>query len=283
MMKAKKLLGAMLSIGLALGTVGVASDVLAQGKAKTKKEADPPPPPPDPPVVKKAISEPFPGVTWGLNPAKLGDVVDKVIDEDYKPTYKDTSPGVKMKALDAQVAEDKAQFRRSRVDFGKTPTGLDGTALKGEYTYLNKEAVLSITRKGETTYFFFIQEKLWKVIVEKKLAEGTPLGKNFQEAVTKLSTNYGVAGRIMNPDATRSSLEVDWKDSGTHLRAIQRSDTLVALAYEDLGIAGSIASMRTNKPVVDDGIDPAVAAAMRKPSNDPGPPPDKSQDKKKKK
>src|SRR6185436_12964945 len=126
--------------------------------------------------------------------------------------YKEVQPGVKMKALDAQLAEDKSQFRRSRIDFGKTPTGYDATALRGEYSYQNKEAVLNLTRKGEVTYFFFIQEKLWKIIEERKLNDKTPLGKTYAESVVKLSTGFGTPGRVLPAEGGRSSVEVDWKD-----------------------------------------------------------------------
>ena len=141
---------------------------------------------------------------------------------------------------------------------------------------------MSFTRKGELTYFFFIQERLWKIIEEKKLAEGSPLGKNYQEAVVKLSTNYGVPGRVQATGSTSGAVEVDWKDATTHLRAIQRGEAALGLAYEDNGTLANLSSLRSNKPVVDNGIDPDVAAAIRGPSNDPGPP-DKGKDKKPKK
>jgi hypothetical protein len=85
---------------------------------------------------------------------------------------------------------------------------------------------------------------------------------------------------MLAPDATRSSMEVDWKDSATHLRLIERSETAHALAFEDNGTAGNINALRVNKPAQDDGIDPSVAAIMR--GADPGPPPEKKDEKKKK-
>ncbi len=216
-----------------------------------------------------------------MSPKQMGDALDKILDDDYRPRYKEVQPGIQMKDLDAQVAEDKSQFRRSRIDFGKLPTGLDSTPLRGEYTYNNKETMMSFTRKGEVTYFFFIQERLWKIIEEKKLGDGVPLGKSYMEAVVKLSTTYGIPGRVRQPDfVTLNAVEVDWKDATTHLRAIQRSDTAVGLAYEDNGTLANLASLRPNKAVVDNGIDPDVAGIMRAPDNAPGPPPDAKKKKK---
>jgi hypothetical protein len=271
-MKAKRLLSALLTVGLTLAAVTQVSDVLAKPK---KEEAAS-----EPPVVKKAIAMTWAGVSWSQSPKQVAEAIDKILDEDYRPLYKEVQPGIKMKELDAQIAEDKAAFRRSRVDFGKLPTGLDSTPLKGEYTYNNKEALMSITRKGDLTYFFFIQERLWKIIEEKKLSDTHPLGKTYQDAVVKMSTLFGVPGRVVPPDGTTHfALEVDWKDATTHLRAIQRGETAFGLGFEDNATVANLASLRPNKPAADNGIDPDVAAIMRGPSNDPGPPPDKGKKK----
>jgi hypothetical protein len=268
-MKAKRLWGALLTAGLTLAAATQATDVLAK-PTKGDGVAG------DPPVSKKPITLTLTGIAWGQSPKQIGDLVDKILDDDYRPLYKEVQPGIKMKELDAQIAEDKAQFRRSRVDFGKLPTGLDASPLRNEYTYNNKEALLSFTRKGELVYFFFIQERLWKIIEEKKLGDASPLGKTYTDAVVKLSGNFGVPGRVLQPDgASRSAVEVDWKDATSHLRAIQRSDTSLAIAYEDGATLANLASLRPNKPVQDSGIDPDVAAAIRGPSSDPGPPPKK--------
>lgn len=276
-MIAKKLMTALLLGGVSLAFVSNADVAFAQ--KRDKKEATPPPPAPDPPVSKKAIALPFASIGFGLSPSKLADEIDKIIDEDYKATYKVTSPGVKMKALDAQVAEEKSIFRRSKVDFGKTPTGLDSTPLKGEFTYNNKEAVMTLTRNGETTYFFFIQDKMYKIVSEKTLSDTSALGKNYNDAVLKVATAYGVPGRILPADSSRAALEVDWKDSNVHIRLVQRSEKAIAYIYEDLPTIGNLASMRTAKPTDDSGIDPAVAAAMRK---EAPPDPPKTDPKKKK-
>jgi hypothetical protein len=273
-MNAKRLLGVLLAAGFSLAAVTQATDVHAQRKKKEEAPAV------EPPSTKKAIALSLAGVSWGQSPKQLGEVIEKILEDDYRPLYKGVQPGIKMKELEAQLAEDKAQFWRSRVDFGKLPTGVDASPLRGEYTYNNREYLMSFSRKGELTYFFFIQDRLWKLIEERKLSESSGLGKTYPEAVVKISTTYGAAGRVVPPSGGRFAVEVDWKDATTHLRAIQRSDTALGLAFEDNGTLANLDSLRANKPVDDSGIDPDVAAAIRGKSNEPGPPPD---DKKKKK
>jgi len=269
-MKAKRLLSALLAAGLGLMAMSHSSEVLAAGGTPKKEAA--PPPQAEPPMTKKAIGLPLKGVSFGQSPKQVAEAIDNLLNEDYRPLYKEVQPGVKMKALDAQLAEDKDQFRRSRIDFGKLPTGVDATPLRGEYTYNNKEALLQLNRKGGVTTFFFIQERLWKIIVEYKLGDSSALGKNFTEGVSKLSSIYGVPGRVTPADAKTLATTIAWKDNSTYLRAIQRSDTALGLAFEDASTLASLASLRSVKPVEDSGIDPAVAAAMRGPSAEPGPP-----------
>ena len=277
-MKAKRLLGAFLAVGLV--TLAAAPAVLAAGN-KPKKEAAPAAPPPEAPTVKKSIDFPIAGLAWGMTPKAVALAIDKMIDDDYRPLYKEVQPGVKMKALDAQLVEDKDQFRRSRIDFGTLPTGIDGTPLRGEFTYQNKESLMTLNHKGQATHFFFIQDKLWKVIDEIKLTDTYPLGKTFQDVAVKLSAKHGVPGRVLPADATRAAVEIDWKDSNTHLRVIQRSDTAIGMAYEDNGTVANLVALRPNKPVADSGIDPSVAAIMRGGGDNGPPPPPPAADKKK--
>jgi hypothetical protein len=47
---------------------------------------------------------------------------------------------------------------------------------------------------------------------------------------------------------------------------------LIGVALEDAATWQALPSLRVNKPVQDNGIDPAVAAAIRKDDAPPGPP-----------
>ena len=267
-MKSNRLLSMLLSAGLGVLSVVHPSDARADNPRSAAAAENIP-------TTKKPIALPLAGLMWGQSPKQVAEALDKIIDEDYRQQYKEVQPGVGMKALDAQVAEDKSQFRRSRIDFGKIPTGVDSTPLRGEYSYQNKESMMTLTRKGANTHFFFIGDRLWKMIVEYKLTAGSALGKTYPEGVVKLATIYGVPGRVQPPNDTRFVTEVDWKDGTTHVRAIERGENALGLAYEDSATVASLPSLRTNKPVDDNGIDPAVAAAVRGASPEPGPPPPK--------
>ncbi len=270
-MNGRKIWCALMALGLGLAAASASSDALADKKGKNDKAAAPAPT--EPATSKKDIAYDMPGVTWGQTVKQVTAAVEKLLDEDYKPLYAKVSPGVKMKQLDAALAEEKSSFARSRIDFGKIPVALDSGPLKGEFTYNNKEAKMELTRKGITFHFFFIQDKFWKLIADRKLGEKEPAGKDFADAVSKVAKDLGVAGRVRAADESKglNYQEVDWKDAKTHLHMIDRFG-IVAFAYEDNATLGNLATLRTNKPPAGNEIDPAVAAITRKDPPAPEPP-----------
>lgn len=271
-MNGRKIWCALAALGMALAAAGAPSDALAQKKgAKNDKAAAPADT--GPAAAKKDIALTLSGISWGQTNKQVIAAVEKILDEDYKPLYAKVSPGVKMKQLDAALAEEKSSFARSRIDFGKVPTALDSGPLKGEFTYNNKEAKMELTRKGVTFHFFFIQDKLWKIIEERKLGEKEAAGKDFTDAAAKISKDLGAPGRVQQPDAAKGIhfQEVDWKDSKNHLRLIDRGSS-VGFAYEDLTTLGNLATLRPNKPADPNAIDPSVANITRKDPPPPDPP-----------
>ncbi|MBL8715433.1 MAG: hypothetical protein JNL79_05525 [Myxococcales bacterium] len=204
--------------------------------------------PAGPTVTKKVLSFGLAGVAFGQNLKDLTDAVGRLLDEDYKPLYAKVSPGVKMKQLDAALAEEKAAFTRSLVKYeGLT---IDTGPLKGEHGHNTNEAKLLLTRKGTTHHFFLIHGKLWKVINEQRLGEKEPAGASFGDAVQKLTKDLG-AGRARPADPTKGLpfAEVDWRDTTTHLRAMDRGPIL-ALAYEELATLDNIVQLRAQKGFV---------------------------------
>jgi hypothetical protein len=224
------------------------------------------------------------GLRWGMTVKEAHKAIDQMLDAEYKPRYQAISAGIKMKNLDTQLAEEKAIFKRSRIDFGTLPVALDSTPLAKEFSYRNQESMLTLSRKGETRYFFFIQDRLWKIINEVNLEKKNPYGKTLQEAAVKLSTEYGAAGRVIPaaPEKQIFSTTIDWKDATTHVRLIERHETAIAIAYEDNATLGNIDALRPNKPVVEDDI-PADIRALKQDAQAPGPPPAAPEKDKKKK
>jgi hypothetical protein len=282
-MKANKIWGALLATTFGLAAMSATTDAVAEKKKKPETVVAPT----GPAQTVKPIAMPLASANlkWGLTIKETAKAIDAMLDADYKPVYQATSPGIKMKQLDLRIAEEKSIFRRSQIDFGTLPVALDSTPLKDEYTYRNKESMLTFSRKGEKYHFFFIQDRLWKIIDEFDYSEKSPKGKNLQDVAVKLSTMYGVAGRVIPPDPAKNIFitVVDWKDATTHVRLMERHDAAGAIAYEDNATLGNIDALRANKPVVEDDIPPEIRALKQEESAPPGPPPAAPSDKDKKK
>lgn len=275
MNRSRFMLGALLALGL---SVGVATPAFAQGAPKAApgkaKPKEAPKAVADAPTVAKPITIQPKDLAWNIDKKKLGSVYDKVIEEDYKSRYQKTQPGPSMDALDAEVAEKKAEFRRSLIEFGTVPTGMDSTVHRAEYTYNNKEAIMSIERGGKTRTFFFINDKMWKVTDGIKLGEKSQWGKTFDEAVTKLNTFYGVNGRVREADAAagRPFKEVDWKDAQTQVRAVDWGNDQFGITFQDSATVANLATLRKNKDPVRGEVDSKVKDAGRAKEKEPPPP-----------
>jgi hypothetical protein len=287
MNKIKLGLCAVLGFGVAVGSMVAADDAFAQGKKAAPMVI--PAAPLEPPTVKntQGIELRPTGVQWGMTSAQLADLYDREIERMYAPQYEKAQAGPQTTRLDASVANAKAAFRRSKLEFGDLPTGVDSTALKGEYSYRNSESMMQLTRSAGNRYFFFIQDKLWKIYDESPLGEKRPMGATYDDASKVFATRYNVAGRVIEPDylAGRNFTETDWQDARTHVRLLDRSGLqMVGVVYEERATLNNLATLRSNKPIEVGGVDPAVEALIRPPAPkvNPQAPADPKKDSKKK-
>jgi len=224
-------------------------------------------------VAKKIALSPE-GLKFGMGLEAIAKLYDKTFDDEYLPLYKKAAPGPETDALDAEIKQKKAEVRRSKLDFGKTPTGVDQTPLKGEYSYMNGESMARLTlRSGTERYFFFFNDRLWKVYDEHKLKKGTPLGDNYAGAVKVLQGKYASAPKkaAANPDKGQSFDESVWTTPDMVIRALDR-DSIMAVVYADRSVQEDLAGRRKNHPKNENAMDPDVASALKKSEPPPGPP-----------
>jgi hypothetical protein len=279
------MVGAAIALSVGITAALSAPDAMAQGKPPAPKAAPKAKPKDDKktasaaeaPATKKPVTIQPSELAWGIDKKKLATIYDKVIDEDYNARYKKAQPGPEMDRLDAEVAEKKSEFRRSEIQFGSVPTGVDSTSLRPEYTYNNKEFLLSIDRGGKTRYFFFIQDKMWKVVDALKLGEKSQWGKSFDDAVKILNNYYGVEGRSRPADdaAGRPYREVDWKDTNTQVRAVDWGNDQFGLVFQESSTVAQLATLRKNKESTSKEVDAKVKDAGMKRAPEPTPPPQK--------
>lgn len=236
-----------------------------------------------PGAVAKRIALPPAGLKFGMSLEAIARLYDKVIDEEYLPLYKKASPGPETEALDAEVRERKGELRRSRVDFGDTPTGVDQTPRKGEYSYGNGESMGRMTaRSGTERFFFFFKDRLWKVYDEHQLKKGSPLGTDYDSAIKLLTTKFGTRPKKVSADAAKGHYydESVWTTPDMVIRALDRG-SILAVVYVDRDVQERLPELRRNHLKDVNAMDPDVARALKKNEAPPGPKDDKGSGSKK--
>jgi hypothetical protein len=249
----------------------------ASGASKGGSDITMPPPPAGKPATGHGGEPPqvstlapfLEGLKWGMSHAELTKLYTQtggVLWKDYDEKLTKARVGPEQTALEAEREQAKAAFGRSYIEFKDTPTGYDTTGLRGEFSYKNKESLMWITRQGKKRYFFFINDRLWKMYDEIPFAEGGPMGKAYLDAVNILNSTFNAQGRVRGADPSKGILAttVDWKDAASHLRAIDRSsDRSVGIAIEDSGVLANLASLRPNKMADPNEIDPSILAVTK--------------------
>jgi len=213
---------------------------------------------------------------WGMSSADVKKLFTEnggVIWKDYDEKLAKTRVGPEMSAIENEREQAKLAFSRSLTEFKDIPTGYDATGIKGEYTYRNRESLMHINRQGKKRYFFFINDRLWKLYDEVPLSDTGALGKSYIDAVNTMNGKLGAQGRIQGADAAKglTATTVDWKDNASHLRLVDRSggDRVVAVVIEDNNTLGNLASLRTMKAEDPTAIDPTIAAVTKGGLSDP--------------
>ncbi|MCC6217673.1 MAG: hypothetical protein IT376_22635 [Polyangiaceae bacterium] len=226
-----------------------------------------------PGVLKKKVAPPPRGVKWGMSNEQIARVYDKVFDEEFVPLYKKVQPGPRMEALDEELANKKQLLRRSRLEFGETPTGVDQSELNGEYSYRNNESMSKIRlRSGAARNYFFFEDRLWKVYEEYKLKKRGTLGETYKDALQILTKKFGVAPIVLaaDPEAQRPFDEALWHDGATYVRVVNREHAkIVGVVWVDKSIQDNLATYRKNKAEDPRKTDKDVEHATRKQEEPP--------------
>jgi hypothetical protein len=189
-----------------------------------------------------------------------------------------------MAELDAELAEKKQLLRRSKLEFGGLPSGLDNTPLRGEFTYNNGESMTRVKlRSGVERHFFFFGDRLWKVYDAHRLSKKNKLGASYEEVTSNLGKQFGHAPRSLGADgaAGRDFDQVDWQDAETIVRMVDHGGGKAALIYVDRKIEENLSKHRTNKGEGGDKLDSDVSDVTR--SSGPAKPEVEPESKKKKK
>lgn len=239
-------------------------------------------------VLPKTIPMPvYPGLKFGMSLEQIAKLNDKELDGEFKKRFLAASPTETL-GIDEELRDKKAAFRRGRITFDDTPTGIDQSALKGEYSYGNKESLKQQTKRTRddgkeipARNYFFFNDKLWKIYEEHQLGPKATLGENFDAALVKLSKVFGAAPVKLAADFQndRPFDEALWRDGEKYIRAVDRGN-IVGLVFIDKSVQDSLGKLRPNKLVDQHELDKDVKAATANPPTQISGPKEPEKDKK---
>lgn len=211
---------------------------------------------------------------WGMSHSEVTDAYNSqrgFFERDYTPILARAQPGVALDNVRAEMNSKKAAFAASFVPFLDTPNGYDSLPISNEFTYKNNEALQKVMRNGRVRFLFYFGDKLWKIYEEFPLKPDANLGSSYQEAVTKINTAVGAAGRVLAADPAKgiARTTTDWVDANNRMRAIDRGSSVIALVLEERATLNRLDTLRANKAVDVTTIDPSITAVTKHGVSDP--------------
>jgi len=236
-----------LAIGMVLAVflIGSLSAVAeARGKKKgkkAKKEGATP--------NSEAIAPALGDIKWGMTKKQLQKLLFTKLNEEYKPLIGKTRDGMEEDRLRQELEGKRRKIRESFVSFDGQSTGYDLGFLRDEFTHNNGESLLVYKDSNSQNFYFFINDRLWKLY--KALDIGLFEGRDFNQFASVVKKKFGEAkdekGPLVEGGDPRHWLQ--WQDKKTRLRAVDLTDFygFYCLIFEEKKTLDNLASIRTNK------------------------------------
>lgn len=258
---------------LALLVGGASADAKAKKKAKAKDKV----------VEKAAPKANTAAVTQLMGPFKWGMTVDEVMDtleqqlnQRYEERLKKAANDkYAMNNLKKELKAELAKVKKSLVKFEGKNAGWDVSIIEREFGHKNDESMLvykefdAETKLDQQRFFFFADEKLWKMFVAVNM-EGFQ-GKTFDDFRAAMEGRYGKAAAHELP-REGGGVDVDyiyWKGNGAHLRAIDltRFYGTFAIAISDEKTEEWIYKRRAERNPLAPPVGTVVESVMEDPNN----------------
>jgi hypothetical protein len=224
-------------------------------KAPAKKPAAKAPakPAPKKPIVapmvsaehKKALAEKFAGFKFGMTKDEVLAVLQKQINERFEEKIKGTTD---VAMQDRYRKEKKAELSRTSstyVDFSGKSTGWDVSIVEAEFAHNTGESMMERWEndggKNQRRFFFFYNQKLWKMFISLDVSMIPEDKRNFDTFKGVMENQYG-KGAIDNGT-------IYWRAGEFDVRAIDRLKDYGALGLvlEDPKVRNELVALRESK------------------------------------
>ncbi len=238
-------------LGMAGSGLALADTKKPAAPAKAKAPAPPAPKKPAPMVSaehKKVLAEKFGGFKFGMSKDDVLKVLQKQIDESYENKIKGTSDIALQDKYRNEKKSELARVSGTYVSFdGNKTTPWDVSIVEGEFAHNTNESMMERWEneggKNQRRFFFFYDQKLWKMYLSLDVSIIPEDKRNFDTFKSVMEGQYGVGG-IDNGTIT-------WRAGEFDVRATDRLKDYDALglAIEDPKVRSQVEALReTKKP-----------------------------------
>lgn len=248
----------------------VASDALAKGKAKPAKSAG---------AAPQASAEElakFKGdFKWGMAPEQVLTEIGKRVESSYADKLKKLSnDAVAQDRVRRQMKKEVDLARKNYVRFDGTKSGYDVSIIDQEFGHGTGESMLTAKEDNATRYFFFADEKLYKMYIafDKDMLKGA----SFAQFGQLMQARLGKAKEVYVDEKTKGGVKhtldhYEWaSNSGDGLRLVDRSEfyDVFCLVIYDADIARRLADARRIANPTRETHDSLVEAVANSKSSD---------------
>lgn len=205
------------------------------------------------------------GVEWGWSRQRTLRYLRERINEEYRPLIREAPGAIEEDNMRAEMGRAVRRIMDSYFEFNGRVSGHDSNNLRGEFTHNNQEAMMMRRMPDKDEYFFFIQNRLWKVY--KQFRAEAVAGASFEDYGAQMVERFGPSsiheGQLY-PEIGRETRWYEWRNATTRLRFIDNGSTF-ALVFEDLATVANLATLRPNAPRQRDAPHPLVDAVTADP------------------
>jgi len=216
-------------------------------KAPAKKKPEPAPKKAAPPPMvtadhKKALAEKFGGFKFGMTKDEILKVLQKQIDDRFEEKIKATTDVAAQDKLRKEKKSELARTSGTYVEFNGKKTGWDVSIIDGEFAHGTGESMMERWEndggKNNRRFFFFKDQKLWKMYLSLDVSMIPEEKRNFETFKGVMEGQYG-KGAIEGGT-------ISWRAGEFDARAVDRLKDYGALGLvvEDPKVRNDLVSAR---------------------------------------
>ncbi len=180
----------------------------AAGKAAGKDEG---------PKPKEGISAILGTLDWGAHHSEVLARIKADLDEKYRDRLAKTVDTLSVDRILKEKAAAFAAIEKTYIRFTGQRTGYEASLIADDFQTNNDEAVLRIDDRDAQRYYFFKNDRLWKVLVAYNAAISSAVP--FPQFLEQVQSKYGKPLSVDHDDAggKKTIVAGHWADDLTHL------------------------------------------------------------------